>query len=253
MEIKDDVEKRRKKHLEDLRKPLTLEKYQVSFSYLNEEDKKEIKNWIDLSLNFYKKLKDDGYHTFEQRYPNPRLNQKLNLKEILDRDFRKINNIAETQKADQDIIEFANNFSKSEVAIRFKLFEYLIYCESILFLFEDIIRSISNKKYPYLVIGKLKTHILNNSNYKDYKKLFEPINENLRNAIGHSDYEIVNDSINYYYYNGFLGENQMSEISIRDFQNLLLKISILFNILLYQIDKPFVNEIESRYSSVLKP
>lgn len=77
------------------------------------------------------------------------------------------------------------------------------------------------------------------------------IDENLRNSIGHSDYEITQNTIRYFYYDKISGKIIMSEISIERFQNKLLKLSILFNSLLHQIDKPFVNEMDSIYLKYL--
>ena len=247
--IPSSYKERCKKHLQDLKTPLSLEKYQMSFPFLSNEDKAEINNWIDLSLKFFEKLKKDGHHSLQQRYPNLNIDSKINFTEFVDRDYRKINNIAETQIADQEIIKCANVSGKKEIAIRFKLFEYLIYSESILFLLEDIIRNIANNKFPYLTLGHFKRHILNNHDFENFKELFVAINNDLRNAIGHSDFEILDNSIRYCYHNQ--GQYETSEISLEDFQNLLLKTSILFNILLYQIDKPFVNEVESIFAKYL--
>lgn len=246
--IPSSFKERCKKHLQDLKTPLSLDKYKISFPFLSDKDKTEINNWIDLSLKFFEKLKKDGHHSLQQRYPNLNIDSEIDFTEFVDRDYRKINNIAQTQIADQEIIKCANDSGKKEIAIRFKLFEYLIYSESILFLLEDIIRSIANNKFPFLVMGKLKKHIIENLDYTKYTDLFTPIDENLRNAIGHSDYEITDNTIKYFYY---AGKIIMSEISIELFQNKLLKLSFLFNILLYQIDKPFVNEVESIYSKYL--
>ena len=73
------------------------------------------------------------------------------------------------------------------------------------------------------------------------------LNEHLRNAIGHSDYEISNKKITYFYYNRNTKMNESDSISINEFQKNLLKLNLLFDILLVQIDKPFLKEIENLY------
>lgn len=253
--VQETFKDRCRKHLCRLKEPLTIDKYSSRFEHLNDTDKKEIETNIKLSLKLFEKLKEDGHHTLKQRYPNSDLENNEELAEFLERDFRKINNIFKTGKSDEIITQFCEQNYQHETAIRFKLFEYLIFCESILFLFEDIIKHIAKEKNPkqkldYLTMGKLQKHIINNSNYDEFKNLFYWVDKNLRNSIGHSDYEIDNKTIKYFYYNKEINQ-LMSEILIEDFLKKLLKISILFDILLYQIDKPFVDEISHYYSSIL--
>ncbi|MFW6383716.1 MAG: hypothetical protein ACOCZQ_03660 [Nanoarchaeota archaeon] len=88
-------------------------------------------------------------------------------------------------------------------------------------------------------MGKLKKHIIENPDYNGYNDLIGPIDENLRNSIGHSDYEITEKTIKYFYYYKQADKIIMSEISIESFQNKLLKLSILFNIFCKKLTNPF--------------
>jgi len=235
--------KTKSQHLDELRNILTITKYKSYFKYLSEKDQDEIKKYINLSLKLFIKLKEEGFHKLESRYPNQNLNKNIDLDKYLNRDERKIFNIHKTSIADNEICKLNN----IDLGLRFKLFAYLTYSESILFLFEEIIKNKLIKKVNYLVLSKLQQEIIENENYKDFKLLFKRLNENLRNAIGHSDYEISNESIKYFYYDRKTKIDKSDSISIREFQINLLKLSLLFDILLIQIDKPFLQEIEKLY------
>ncbi len=247
--------------IKDLKTPLTIDENDACFSYLNEDEKKELKNCIknDIKLSsiLFEKLKKDNYHNFNQMYPSYICNGEEYCSQHRERDLRK------KVCVDDIILSEREIFDKCSLAtlIRWKLFSYLTLCESVLFLFEDIIISISKKENPiakdrkYLVIGKLFKEIINKPKYEYIKALFDPINQNLRNAIAHSDYEIKidDDEIDYYYSNKDIEQKNIkqkvcSTISLKDFGILSLKLSILFDVLSKQIDKPFIKEIENIYS-----
>ncbi|NJO18471.1 MAG: hypothetical protein HC877_22880 [Thioploca sp.] len=236
--------KTKSQHLDELREILTIDKYKSHLKYLSKEDQDEIKNYISLSLKLFTKLKADKFHKLESRYPNLNTDKDINLNKYLDRDERKILNILKTGLADNEICKLNN----VDIGLRFKLLAYLTYSESILFLFEEIIKIKSNKNLNYLVLSKLQTEIIDDESYKDFKILFSRLNENLRNAIGHSDYNISEKGIEYFYYNRNTKKNESDFISLNEFQINLLKLSLLFDILLIQIDKPFLKEIEKLYS-----
>ncbi len=246
--------------IKDLKTPLTIDENDDCFSYLNEDEKKElktcIKNFIKLSSILFEKLKKDNYHNFNQRNPSYISDGEEYCSQHRERDLRK------KVCVDDIILSEHEIFDKCSLAtlIRWKLFSYLTLCESVLFLFEDIIISISKKENPtakdrkYLVIGELFKEIINKPKYEDIKALFDPINQNLRNAIAHSDYEIKidDDEIDYYYSNKNSEQKNIkqkihSTISLKDFGILSLKLSILFDVLSKQIDKPFIKETENIY------
>jgi len=229
-------------HIRLLENTLTIDKYKSHFQYLSEEDLTEIETYISLSLQLFTKLKEDNFHKLENRYPN--LKNAKNLKIYLDRDQRKIENVVNTGLADLLLLEKFKD--KPDVVIRFKLFEYAILCESIMFLFEEIIREIE-PGVTYLTIEKFMKTLANKTEYESFKPLFKQINKNLRNAIAHSDFEIKENVIIYCYWD-FESRNYKSEnVSIKDFQISLVKLSILFYILFEQIDKPFLEDIKKIY------
>ena len=235
--------KTKSQHLEELRKTLTIDKYSFWLKYFDNNDKEEIEEYIKLSLKLFDQLKKDGFHKLISRYPNLSNNSNVDLSKYLDRNERKIKNILRTSISENELCKLNN----LDIGLRFKLLSYLTYSESILFLFEEIIKLKLGKDLPYLVLSKLQTEILDDENYNSFKTLFLRLNEHLRNAIGHSDYEISNKKITYFYYNRNTKMNESDSISINEFQKNLLKLNLLFDILLVQIDKPFLKEIENLY------
>lgn len=236
--------KTKSQHLDELKETLIIKKYKSYLQYLSDKDQNEIKDYINLSLKLFNKLKEENFHKLESRYPNLNTDKNIDLNKYLDRDERKIRNILKTGLADNEICKLNN----VDIGLRFKLLAYLTYSESILFLFEEIIKTKSNQNLNYLVLSKLQKEIIDDENYNDFKILFSRLNENLRNAIAHSDYEITDKEIKYFYYNRNTKKNESNSISIDVFQINLLKLSLLFDILLIQIDKPFLKEIEQIYS-----
>jgi len=231
-------------HIKLLEKTLLKDKYQNHFKYLSKDDLTEIETYISLSLKLFTKLKKDNFHKLENRYPN--LKNTSNLNQYLDRDQRKIGNVVKTGLTDLALLEKFKD--DPEIVIRFKLFEYAILCESIVLLFEEIIREI-NPRITYLTIEKFMKNIADKEVYKDFKSLFKQINKNLRNAIAHSDFEIKDNNIIYCYWDSNSKEYKSENIFIKDFQISLVKLSILFYILFEQIDKPFLEEIKKIYES----
>lgn len=233
--------------LNRIKEPLTITKYESRLKYLSTEDKNEIEQYIELSFELFNLLKKEGVHKLEFRYPNLTKCELKELDDYFDRDERKIKNVVEIGIIDNELCKKDDK----NISIRFKLFAYLIYSESVLFLFEEIINKIrlngKKSKLDYFTIERLCEAIINDASYKQFKELFSALSKNLRNAIGHSDYYISESQIKYFYYNSEHKDMESSEISIQEFQIKLLKLSLLFDVLIYQIDKPFLGELESIY------
>ncbi|MCH8519618.1 MAG: hypothetical protein LAT82_02585 [Nanoarchaeota archaeon] len=238
------------KHLERLSSTNNMSHFDnLLNAHFNTNEIREIKEYDDLSLSFFEKLKQENHLKFEDRWPHLNPNSNVNFDLVYDKDDLKIKNLSKFGKLDIFLTNKAieNEIEKEDLVI-FRQNFYLQLLENSLFLFENIIKSIS-PKISIVMLGKLYTHIIDDNNYIDYKKLFDGFNKNIRNAIGHGSFRvnIEGEKIDYYYYDWDSNEETKKTITLGEFHKLLVKTIYVYELFLKNIDKVFLSEIKGLY------
>ena len=249
MRMREYLEKEKKYYFEKYIGPISSDDYKKAIGG-DVDFKNEVDKYIVLSEKLFLKLKQEGFLKSEQiLFPAP---DKL-LKNFIRNQQNKTNF--------EDMLSIYLQFSKTNMitsicnifsgyrrrhSVQIILFSYLMLSESILFLFEDIIKNIyhskKDKELPYVVLEKLYEAIIRNKDYEEFSDLFKHLNKNLRNAIAHFNYSIGRDTVVYHFVDN--QKNKSEKIGLNQLHKDFLRLLILFHILHRQIDKTFTKELK---------
>ena len=210
----------------------------------NSKELRKLNNFDNEIKSLFLQLKKDNLYLLEDRYPNL-IGDIERSKFLQNTEYLKLANIFSYIDIEKKMsVLVPEKFSKKDfILTRINL--YLSICETIIFLFEDVLRR--SEFQGSLSVGSL-SHFLENF-YPQYRSLFNSINKNIRNSIGHNNYEIFENSeeITFNYFDDRTKKFKFRKLSFQEFTKIAWESIYLFEVIFKNVEHCFLDEIKAEY------